>query len=96
MRDIKFRVWDTIAKCWKSNDTHDISHCDGEVFIAQQFTGLKDREGKEIWEGDVIRYVYSCGWHDENSNRWIPDSDEKVVEVKYEPSVCAFTMGGTL
>ena len=65
MREIKFRAWDTQTKsmfgpeslegaarlCWgEMLDNHD----SGKV-ILMQYTGLKDKNGKEIYEGDVVR-----------------------------------------
>lgn len=63
MREIKFRAW--------MNDGNDqmrfiadYGGLDKLIFMAQkhewplmQFTGLKDKNGKEIYEGDVARYV---------------------------------------
>ena len=66
-RDIKFRVWDNVLKKYglDTEDAHlyqeeDFSNgifkvCSyGKGSVAEQFTGLKDRNGKEIFEGDIV------------------------------------------
>ena len=52
MREIKFRAWDPGRKAM-TPDADPFIEEDGEAFI-MQYTGLKDRNGKEIYEGDII------------------------------------------
>lgn len=72
-REIKFRVWDGEDMIspdyvdrdgyghWKSNS---IPNADNELM---QFTGLHDRNGKEIFEGDIIALqTYADGTTREN------------------------------
>ncbi len=64
MREIKFRAWDTTGDKWITNIIlyfeNNILNNIIEFGIGikdkvklMQFTGLKDKNGKEIYEGDI-------------------------------------------
>ena len=67
MREIKFRVWDKYDNEMKydAQDTYDyivnniMEDCFGDVlksgrYEVMQYIGIKDKNGKEIYEGDII------------------------------------------
>jgi len=69
MREIKFRAW---SKEWNKYSKPFTLHCDVINFtnpnglgiikglgneIIEQFTGLLDKNGKEIYEGDVLEFI---------------------------------------
>ena len=62
MREIKFRVWDILnKKMLEWGDIFDLPAWEifpgtpeQRPFEVMQYTGLKDRKGKDIFEGDIV------------------------------------------
>jgi uncharacterized phage protein (TIGR01671 family) len=58
MRTIKFRQWHAVHKMMYDHKTIPVllkNVADDNVYKYMQFTGLFDKNGKEIYDGDVIR-----------------------------------------
>ena len=67
MRELKFRVWNEDKNKFMPSGFIGISdgkfidlkngsvHFDSDDKIVEQFTGLRDKNGKEIFEGDITR-----------------------------------------
>lgn len=62
MREIKFRAWDIEQKVMRDNPDPQIIQAvifgndyNGRVKL-MQYTGLKDKNGKEIYEGDICKF----------------------------------------
>jgi len=67
-REIKFRVWDKA--------TNEMYYQDIGGDCLMQYTGLKDKNGKEIYEGDIIDLLHPC---------W-----SNIAEVKYFENEACF------
>lgn len=55
MREIKFRAWNEKAGDWYSSSIiKEFGLRFKDKYLLQQFTGLLDKNGTEIYEGDIV------------------------------------------
>lgn len=92
MRELKFRVWDNLKKEWLKKKVYHSSinvNTEGigefafkqhpEGYTIQQFTGLQDKDGTDIFEGDILFFEPQDGvWSDQL---------DRNIEVVY-PFIC--------
>ena len=93
MIEIKFRAWDKWDNrmMWVDGSFLDVPQQIAsnwkEFLILQQFTGLLDKNGKEIYEGDILSYLDCKGVFVVEWGHWgwrmkgtIPEEDRMISQ----------------
>jgi uncharacterized phage protein (TIGR01671 family) len=92
----KFRVWDKMRLQFiyphNDNEQHFIIDLNGRFhnlqngsggddYVIQQYTGLTDSKGKEIYEGDIVKYISFVGCVDMHNGVYIINNEYKYHSV---------------
>ena len=104
MREIKFRAvynGELLDRVFKPFDLYDeltkpCNHDEGEYtkegLLFEQYTGLKDKNGREIYEGDILELEESMGMGRIRKRKDVVTFDDDVVD-EYGACIAGWFVG---